>query len=212
MQTNFTQEWQLLSGETLAADLNWWEIYVNSFPPAEQDSKQQLLAAVEKGIAAAVACRRQDRTVAIAVFYPLQTQAWSFIFLNYFAVAQELRGQGLGQQLFNGLLQQKQAAAVVWEVERPDDAKDAAEKKLRERRIKFYRKAGAEWLNCEFIQPPIDGLHRIPMRLMYYRLNEQVNWDECAESIVHTIYFKKYHPVNQISPTILQELLAHIFS
>lgn len=84
------------------------------------------------------------------------------------------------------------------------------DKKLRERRIEFYKNLGAEFLSRRFIQPPIDGLNCPAMRLMYYLLNSQISIQDHEQAIIHAIYFKKYQVVNKISTEVIQNLLKQV--
>jgi GNAT superfamily N-acetyltransferase len=210
VQNNLEPRWQWLSPDELLMDTAWWEIYKNSFPIAEQDTHEQLLHALRLHIAKIGACQHQGVTQAIVVFYPMHTADFSFIFLNYIAVSSQRRGQGLGRQLFNQLIRQLENI-IVWEVEDPEAALDFAERTLRAQRLQFYLKEGAQLLNCRFIQPPIDGLNYVPMRLMCHTRANDMDIHLFEKKIVEAIFFKKYKIINKVDLEILNNLLAKIF-
>ncbi len=140
-------------------------------------------------------------------------RALPFIYLSHIAVAKAMRSKGLGNQLLNLLIERARTIstspsyfAMVWEVEDPKHALNANDKTLRERRISFYQKAGAKFLPGQFIQPPVDGIHSIPMRLMYCPLNLDRDIYSQEKEIMHAIYFEKYHVVNKITTDIIQNL------
>lgn len=189
------------------------------FPITERDAKPQLIRAVEENLATAGAYKLNGTTAAIIVFYLMSSTSTPFVFLNYIAVAQAARNLGLGRRLLNLLvneirqkiLKEVRYTALVWEIEDPDDGKDAQEKQLRQRRLQFYSREGAQLFQHKFIQPPIDGVHCVPMRLMYLELESTSNFHAYEKEITQAIYFEKYAVVNQIQPTLLQNLLATLF-
>ena len=62
---------------------------------------------------------------------------------DYFAIAEEHRDEGLGSLFLRELTAQlSDADCVVLEVEDPDRAKNASERALRERRLRFYLRSG----------------------------------------------------------------------
>ena len=210
MQSNLRQTWKWLSAEELRLDTAWWEIYKDSFPIAEQDTSEQLLHALRANIAKIGAYQYQGITQAIVVFYPIECVDFSFVFLNYIAVSSQKRGQGLGRQLLNQLVGQL-GNIIVWEVEDPDASANFAERTLREQRLRFYLKEGSQLLNCKFIQPPIDGVHYVPMRLMCHIKETSTDIRLFERQIVEAIFFKKYKIINNVDVEILNRLITQIF-
>lgn len=69
----------------------------------------------------------------------------SGVLLDYFAVDERLRGNGVGSRFFAMLpAHWQEKGGILLECERPGAAKNEAEKKNRERRIAFYRRGGAQ--------------------------------------------------------------------
>lgn len=214
-----SDRWTWLSAEELRGNKQWWDIYEASFPSNERDPTIDLLNAAEKQLAIVGAYFIQEKLAAILVCYKIGTP--SFIFLNFIAVAQSMRNHGLGFKIFTSFLEQIKAGitpfssqyfAAVWEVEDPDKAKTPDDKILRDRRIKFYDKAGGKFLENLFIQPAIDGLNSVPMRLMYYIFNPEHLIHTLEKEIIHAIYFEKYQKINNIRTDVIEGLCKKIFA
>ena len=66
-----------------------------------------------------------------------------YIFISFFAVYEEYRGEGIGTKTIKELEQNlKNKKGIVIEVENPKYAKNEEEEKLQKRRIKFYERLG----------------------------------------------------------------------
>ncbi|MCD7888118.1 MAG: GNAT family N-acetyltransferase [Clostridiales bacterium] len=86
---------------------------------------------------------REDCLLAYACF--ILTRNGAYALLDYFAVVSELRGQGIGSAFLRDLRGNVSAnCGVFLEAENPNAAKTDEEKRLRERRIRFYLANGAE--------------------------------------------------------------------
>jgi GNAT superfamily N-acetyltransferase len=148
-------------------------LYELSFPPAERDPAEGIAASIQR--VKEVDVRRgyvphhfatlQDGQVTGISFYGYFCQA-RLGFLYYLAVDPAQRGQGLGGWLFRKTAAQLSADAsacqgepprgLVWEVERPVDAETPDEHSLRQRRIAFYERQGAQLLEgLDFLAPPL---------------------------------------------------------
>ncbi|MBR1798272.1 MAG: GNAT family N-acetyltransferase [Bacteroidales bacterium] len=109
---------------------------------------------------------------------------WSFpelIYIEHFAIAEELRNQGLGKAVFLNFLSQ-QTEQVVLEVEKP--VNEAAE-----HRIEFYASMGLFQNPQPYVQPSYHGDNRtVDMIIMSkYELDD----DEFAE-VAATLYSEVY--------------------
>jgi len=93
-----------------------------------------------------------------------QERPSGFVLMSYFAVFADCRGRGVGTAFLKKLQKTySDAKGMVAEVEKPEDAKTDALRKLRERRIVFYRRAGFE------IVPGMDySIWNVPMYLMVF--------------------------------------------
>jgi GNAT superfamily N-acetyltransferase len=102
----------------------------------------------------------------MAVVRELGPTGW--VFLRYFVVAAQRRGDGVGARLW-GLVKTAMAGAghtrIVFDVEDPAETPDPAEISVRRRRIGFYTRLGAQLLDVrEYMPPHGDDTH--PMLLM----------------------------------------------
>jgi GNAT superfamily N-acetyltransferase len=86
-------------------------------------------------------------------------------YLGYIAVAAAGRGRGYGETLMQAVLAEikdllktvtgQPPLAAFWEVRSLEDAPDEAEYQLRQRRIRFYQRFGAEPLSVDYLCPPV---------------------------------------------------------
>lgn len=68
--------------------------------------------------------------------------------LDYFAVVPESRSGGVGGRFLAQLREICPAEGIILECEMPSEAKDDADRIVRERRIAFYERNGAELIDC----------------------------------------------------------------
>lgn len=67
----------------------------------------------------------------------------SYLLMDYFAVSEERRGGGIGQQFLSHINEQyPKAQGIIVEVEALEQAQTEEEQKIRARRIRFYEKTG----------------------------------------------------------------------
>lgn len=82
------------------------------------------------------------------------------VFLEHFAVAQELRGNGAGSRLMQYLKEITAPKMIVLEVEPPEGD-------IQRRRIAFYQRLGFYLNNGEYFQPAFYGnSSELPLKLM----------------------------------------------
>ena len=107
------------------------------------------------------------------VYFP---EGLPLIWLDYFAIRSDLRGQGLGSDLFREIarLASEHAPPLDWLLFEVDDdrGEDPDRQVASERRIAFYNRLGARLLqNVSYRFPSAFG-EPVPMRLMAYRLRQ----------------------------------------
>lgn len=75
--------------------------------------------------------------------YIILKQLDRYIFISFFAVYEEYRGEGIGTKALKELEENiENKKGIVIEVENPKYAKNEEEEKLQKRRIKFYERLG----------------------------------------------------------------------
>jgi GNAT superfamily N-acetyltransferase len=204
----------LTAGE-LIRDQAWWVLYTEAFPASEREPQEVILRSVTWDVGLAFRARHHGTTVGLATVHLLKRPP--AVFLVYVAIADAFRGGGLGRQLVSTAWELAAerlktdtagAGGLIWEVDDPEDPSSEAETGKRQGRVRFFRRLGGEMLSRSYLQPPVDGVAPVPMRLMY-RPAAGSPWPSPPEieALVHAIYFEKYGSVNGISATVLSDLL-----
>jgi len=205
-----------LTAADLLRDRSWWEIYEEAFPLTELEPPHVIVNSLEMDVGLAVAVRANDSTIAIATAHLLKDPP--SIFLVYLATTKIFRGRGCGGELLeytwitghqrlsdNGYT----TMGLVAEVDAPDQSIDIEDRSIRERRIAFFARHGAELLPYSYTQPPVDGVNTVPMRLVFRPAEGHGQPDSAfSEALVRAMYFEKYHAVNGIAEDSLTSLLT----
>ena len=137
-----------------------------------------------------------DQLLAYAFFIFDTAPAGRNYLLDYFAVREDLRAQGIGSRFLKalpGIL--PDPALMILEVENPDYAEDPGEKALRLRRIGFYQKNGAVDTGVAF------WFFDVEYRLMGISMNGAA----CTPDRVRTAYTTTLRTV--IPPALLRKNL-----
>lgn len=121
-------------------------IYEDAFPAWQRVPFEELGGAGDGRIGLAEVHGATGRVVAFAAASRLASVPWTF--LEYFAVAGDRRGGGIGTRLWQDLLLAVRAdpavVGVVLEVENTDEnGIDGSEREIRHRRVRFYERLGA---------------------------------------------------------------------
>ncbi len=205
-----------LTPDALAQDAAFWALYAQAFPLAEREPPEVILRSLHQGVGVALAGREEAApTQALVTLHLLHDP--DVVFLVYLALASGRRGQGEGRAVLEAawsagvqaLASRGRAArGLVWEVDPPETAPDAAERAVRERRLRFFERAGGVQLPRPYLQPPVGrDPAPLPMRLMYRAAPGQPSSPD-AEALVRAMYAQKYGAVNGLPDAQLQALLA----
>ncbi|MEV4314267.1 GNAT family N-acetyltransferase [Actinocrispum sp. NPDC049592] len=132
----------------------------------EQSFDERLRSPFDDLLRDSVLVLADPRPHGMAVLRELGPTGW--VFLRYFVVAAERRGDGVGARLWKLLTQAMRDAGhtrIVFDVEDPARTDDPAEAGIRRRRIGFYTRLGAQLLPVKGYTPP-HGEEEHPLLLM----------------------------------------------
>lgn len=118
----------------------------------------------------------------VAYSFCVEAGTNDYVLLSLLAVYQEFRGCGIGSAFLEELKRfYSKKSGIIVEVEKPEDALTEQEKIIREKRIRFYQKAGF------YLVPNVDySIWDVSMHLMV--LPQLVTQQKVNEQIGHIIY------------------------
>ena len=153
----------------------------SAFPADERrDDEQQCAYTDRNDKFRCLLIRDFDKPIGLLTYWDFT----DFVYVEHFAIDEQLRGGGLGAQALRMFLK-KMNRPIVLEVEMPRVKGD-----ITHRRIAFYRRQGFSLRKMAYKQPPYrEGDGWLPMKLMSYG-NPQ--WLRMAEMIRDTIYREVY--------------------
>jgi len=163
----------------------WLDLYETAFIPGErmlistylrllknrddpESLRHHILAVVEP-------CSESVETLAGIVHYRTSEEL-RLATLWYLAIQPGLRGQGLGAQVYQAILERldpNDFDLLLFEVEIPEIQPDGEHRRIAQRRIGFYQRQGAQLLGgIDYLQ--VVGPHQpgIPMHLMAHLLTD----------------------------------------
>ena len=112
------------------------QLYETAFPEGERIPWDDLMRLVEEMPLDFTAYYEGDVFIGFTIVYPRKSFSWYW----YFAVREELRGKGIGQQILTQLIDCYKGQRVVLDMESPEQICDNREQ--RERRHAFYLRNG----------------------------------------------------------------------
>lgn len=107
--------------------------------------------------------------------------------ISILILIEEFRGNGLGSSFLEELVKSNSLnQGVIVEVEKPEHSRSDQERAVREKRIKFYQKAGF------YLVPDIDySIWDVPMHLMVLPLKASLaTLNEMIGQIIYDIYLE----------------------
>jgi hypothetical protein len=174
-----------------------------------------IVRSVERSVGIALRARRGATTVGLATAHLLK--AVPAVFLVYVATAPDARGVGGGRALVETIWQLGAAelraknldpTGLIWEVDDPDADADESQRAQRQGRVHFFQRLGGQILARRYMQPPVDGVAPVPMRLMYRpAAGSPLPTEPVVDALVRAIYFEKYGDLNGIDVRVLSALL-----
>jgi GNAT superfamily N-acetyltransferase len=144
-------------------------IYEASFPARQREPFDQLVRRARTGGSTGLVGVLDGEPIGFASWSVLTSVPWAFI--EFVAVDAARRGAGLGSALWSAVLAALRTHGVprlVLEVEDSAEADDEAERLARDRRVRFYLRAGARMLPVDgYVAPNLDGTGVERFRLMW---------------------------------------------
>lgn len=155
------------------------------FADGEYPPYDKLYAQLEKGIQKGLFLMEGECQTAYAVC--AESESWGYVLISLLAVFKEYRGRGSGTALLEQLKKlYGSRPGIIVEVEKPEEATDDEERTIREKRIRFYQKAG--FYQIPHIEYSIWG---IPMHLMALPLkSDDKTFNENIGNIIYDIYLR----------------------
>ena len=186
-------------------------IYEVSFPPAERKPYLMLADAIQRGRYSVFVVRQgaapASPIVAFALLVRLRTS--QAMYIEYLAVAEALRGRGIGSLLLRSMiafLKDTTASAIVWEVDPPEQPGDD-----KARRIRFYERFGAHLIEQSkaYAMPNYrKGSGTLPLRVMWKPLHGDQAQPTKSELIafIKDIYETEYPGRDAVRDEIIASL------
>ena len=119
------------------ADEQLKQLYQTAFPESEQIPWDDLMRLVEEMYLDFTAYYDDEALIGFTIVYPRPSFNWYW----YFAVKEELRGKGLGQQILTQLIEKYKDQSCVLDMESPEQ-QPCPNPEQRQRRHAFYLRNG----------------------------------------------------------------------
>lgn len=142
-----------------------YEDMLLQFPPSELKPFETFCNLLEKGCSKLIIAYQDETPVGYIIVY--SDDATNTLWLDYIAVLKKYHSKGYGGEMLKALKDLFNTAnGIFLEVEKPDENDIQTLK-----RIKFYKKHGAELLDVNYLYPNKDGY--LPMDLYYIPYTNQ---------------------------------------
>lgn len=154
-------------------------LLVTAFPPEERrDQKQQRSNADHNPLFRNALITEQGHPVGLLTYWDFS----DFVYIEHFAIDEDLRNQGYGQKALS-LLKEQIQCPIVLEAEEPTD-------EISRRRIGFYQRQGFLLQEIPYLQPPYrPGDKWFPLKLMTYgRINPTTDFTIIRDTIYREVY------------------------
>ena len=115
-----------------------YPVMERQFPDAELKPLSGFLRAYRAGTQMGFVLEQSGKIICYALL--VQAEGVASVQLDYFAVSEELQGQGVGSRML-GLLR-RQFPQLIADVEDPEAAESTEEARERSRRVRFYERNG----------------------------------------------------------------------
>jgi len=112
------------------------QLYETSFPEEERIPWVELMRLVDEMHLDFTVYYEDEQFIGFTIFYPRPSFNWFW----YFAVREELRGKGYGQQILTQMIERYKGQTTMFDMESPSQICDNSEQ--RKRRHSFYLRNG----------------------------------------------------------------------
>lgn len=159
-----------------------YKIMEYSFPETERGNEQLHYSEYSRPEFRCLCYEPQNKPLAFINYYEFKDE--HIIFVEHFAVAEELRGKGTGTALMRYLMDISEEYLIVLEVEPPEGETEC-------RRIAFYERLGFVFNNGTYFQPEFYGkIPELPLKLMTTRPINDIEFKELSAFIHKRVYRK----------------------
>jgi len=141
----------------------FFRIYSESIQPREQKPRHLISRLVGSGDYRVLLQKQHSETIGFSIVFAPQTEA--FRLLEYMAVDGRHRNSGLGQRLFQRVVQESvstRGEPLPLLVEVDSDREASPDRAMRKRRLQFYRRLGCLCVEGLPYIPPIPGEGPLP--------------------------------------------------
>ncbi len=152
-----------------------YQLIVSSFPNTERRSRDGHLGEFSIPYFSSL-CYQPDGVKALMNYWEFD----EFIFLEHFAVSEQLRGKGIGSSMMSELQKLSGNKPIVLEAEPPQCDEIAA------RRIMFYKRLGFTVNDYEYWQPALQP-DELPIQLVLLTSNGALSFEDFIR-IKETLY------------------------
>ncbi len=156
-----------------------YKIMKKDFPSGEYPPYRVLRRQIKEGVQRGYLFLVDKKTAAYAIC--AAHPRGGCVLVSYLAVMDGMRERGIGSAFLREIKSIYRGENLFVEVERPQDARTQEENASRERRIKFYRKAG-----FEMARDIRYSIWNIPMHLMIFAPDRLKNSEICR--VLYEIY------------------------
>lgn len=155
------------------------ELFESAFPDEERPPFGEIKKRNTDNFHFLVATLEDDEPVGILTYWTFE----EFVYIEHFAIAEELRNQGLGKAVFLNFLSQ-QTQQIILEVELPNT-------EVADHRVEFYASMGLFQNTQEYWQPSYnkkENVLKLPMLVMSkYELDDD-EFDEMRQILYKNVY------------------------
>lgn len=175
------------------------------FPPNELRPYHSIEQLTQEGLYFSLGYFDDENLLAYALFAKPRDSNGAL--LDYYAVSAEARGTGIGSKFLSGfhaVLEPHHVTHILLEVEAPVATEDSAEKEIRERRVRFYKRCLCKMSDVRTV------LFGVDYQVMYLSFDGRIIPDKAISEELRSMYhlilspilkteadFKKYAMINR---------------